>query len=125
MLIGLALERNGGWAYGLFSGLALGLWIRANSQITKLQEELSTLSAHFYDLSKFIEKTQGVFKGETAEHRVTEAPRNDTLDTALSSETVSTEAVQHETITPEPVLVEKNKQAQKFNLNKNNHKQST
>ena len=72
LLIGLALERNGGWAYGLLSGLALGLWIRANTQIIKLQKELSTLSGHFYDLSKFIEKTQGVFKDEPAEHR---APR--------------------------------------------------
>lgn len=107
LLIGLALERNGGWAYGLLSGLALGLWIRANTQIIRLQKELSTLSGHFYDLSKFIEKTQGVFKSESAEHVTQEIHQKDGLDITPSSDNGSVETVQHEAVKPEPVLVEK------------------
>ncbi|PCK08216.1 MAG: hypothetical protein COA42_10455, partial [Alteromonadaceae bacterium] len=62
LIIGLALERNGGWAYGMFSGLALGLWIHANTKVSKLQKELTTLSKNFHDLSKFVEKYQDAIK---------------------------------------------------------------
>lgn len=42
--------------------MALGLWVRANIQVTQLKNELSTLSTHFYELSKFVEKYQDVLK---------------------------------------------------------------
>jgi len=42
----------------MFSGLAIGLWIRSNTQISLLKKELATLSKNFYELSHFVEKHQ-------------------------------------------------------------------
>ena len=95
LIIGLAFGRDGGWAYGLFSGVALGLWFQANARVQKLQEELTILSKHFYELSKFVEKYQDVMKsGSTESSSVQQLSQN------VEPENIQPENIQPEKIDP-------------------------
>jgi len=98
----------------LLAGLALGLWFKANIKIKQLQNELTTLSTHFYELSKFVEKYQDVLKagGKPAEpaaqspaaqsdvkQRTGEADKADVKE----SQPETSETVSH-ALVPDPLL---------------------
>ena len=57
LFVGLILDRDGGWLYGLLSGLALGLWLKASAQANRFQSELALLKNRFDD---YLEQKQQI-----------------------------------------------------------------
>lgn len=105
LIIGLIFERNGGWVYGMFSGMALGLWVHANTKINKLQKELTTLSKNFHDLSKFVEKYQHIIKLDSSPPNISESKLEELPAESSAEQSIQkNEAVAPTTEVPEQAI---------------------